>query len=218
MKKITAIRPYNNLFNWLLFFTGITFMLTWLPLLRCLFDGESYQWGQSFWGIFFSSKGLSLDYIFLVFSLGLYLWLYYAFYWQKNRKIFYGLIAWWFLHNFGNLLFDIWKNGDTMFHGDTLGVHVSLTYIIVPLSFLAFILIYFVIKKDQSLEEVSIPWAKVNKRAAIILLSPIPIQAILFATGEPHDLGDQIGVIIAIVQAIFFHRMFLPDRKFRDAF
>ncbi len=213
MKNLKAIRSYNNLFNWLMLFTGFTFMLVWLPLLRCLFDGSSYQWGQIFWGIQLSSIGLSLDYLFLIFSFGLYLWLYHSFYWQKNRKIFYGLLVWWFLHNFGNLLFDIWKNGDTMFHGDTLGVHVSLSYIVIPLSLIAVVLIYLVIKKDKTKEMVSIPWSSINKRTALIILSPLPIQAILFATGEPHDLGDQIAVIVAIIQAIFFHRIFIPKRN-----
>ena len=32
-------------------------VFSWLPLVRILFDGESYQWGTSHFGIFFSSAG-----------------------------------------------------------------------------------------------------------------------------------------------------------------
>ena len=40
MKTPIAVRLNNRLFNTLLIFSGITFMLVWLPLLRCLFDGN----------------------------------------------------------------------------------------------------------------------------------------------------------------------------------
>ena len=213
MKNFIAIRKSNRTFNGLMLLTGFTFMLVWLPLLRCLFDGTSYRWGQSVFGIKMASRGMSFDYIYLIGFMALYLLLYYSFYWLKNRSVFYLLLGWWFLHNFGDLLFDIWKNGDTMFHGDTLGVHISLAYIVIPLSILALTLIGFVIKKDRAMQEAAIPWGKINKRNALLILSPIPIQAILFATGEPDDWGDKIGVIAAIIQAILFHRIFIPDKK-----
>ena len=188
MKNFVAVRRSNRLFNGFMLFTGLTFMLLWLPLLRCLFDGESYQWGQTVFGINMSSKGLSMDYFFLIVILVLYLLLYHAFYWQKNRNVFYILLGWWFLHNFSDMLFEIATKGDTMFHGDTLGVHISLAQIVIPLAVLSLILIFLIIKKDREMEAVAIPWGQFNKRKALFILIPLPILAILFATGTPDGM------------------------------
>lgn len=51
MNNRNAVRPANGLFNGLMILAGFTFMLVWLPLLRCLFDGSSYSWGQWYYGL-----------------------------------------------------------------------------------------------------------------------------------------------------------------------
>ena len=66
MKTPIAVRSNNALFNSLMIFSGITFMLVWLPLLRCLFDGKSYSWGQDYFGMPFQSTGIELDYFILI--------------------------------------------------------------------------------------------------------------------------------------------------------
>ena len=213
MKNLIAIRSKNILFNILMFFAAFTFMLVWLPLLRCLFDGNSYQWAQQYYGITLVSKGLSADYLALVFFLIIYMALFSSFYWIKNRVIFYALLIWWWLHVFGNLLFEIIQNGDTQFHGDTLNVHVSLSAIVIPLAIIAAILIFLVIRKDRQTPDTQIKWSKPNTQKALFILGPLPIQAILFATGEPHGITDQIGVLIAIAQSYLFPIIFFPAKN-----
>ena len=113
------------------------------------------------------------------------------------------MLIWFWIHNFGNLLFDIIKNGDTEFHGDTLNVHISISMIVIPLSIIALIWIIAVIRKDKKVAEVNIRWNKTNTRKALIILAPLPIQAILYTTGEAHGLTDEISVIITIIQSFF---------------
>jgi len=129
MKTPIAVRPKNALFNSLMIFSGLTFMLVWLPLLRCLFDGKTYSWGQNYFGTTFSSTGIESGYFILIPFFILYLLFFYSFYWIKNRTIFYVMLAWFWIHNFGNLLFDIIKNGDTKFHGLTDEISVIITII-----------------------------------------------------------------------------------------
>ena len=197
MKTLIGVRARNTLFNILLFIVGFTFLTTWLPLLRALFDGESYQWGTGYFGLSFSGSGLTLDYLILIVFFALYASLFMSFYWIKNRTIFYALLFWWWLHSFGNLLYDIIKNGDTVFHGDTLNVHVSISAIVIPLSLIALILIILAIKKDLKLPVTAIPWNKSNKLKILIILGPLVLQGAFFAIGEPSDITDQIAVIIA---------------------
>ena len=212
MKTPIAVRSNNALFNSLMIFSGLTFMLVWLPLLRCLFDGKTYSWGQQYFGMSINSTGIEPGYFMLIPFLMLYLLFFYSFYWIKNRTIFYVLLAWFWIHNFSNLLFDIIKNGDTEFHGDTLNVHISISMIVIPLSIIALIWIIAVIRKDKKLTEVNIPWGRTNKIKALIILAPIPIQAILFATGEAHGLTDEISVIITIIQSFLIAIIFFPKK------
>ena len=213
MKTLIAVRPNNALFNSLMIFSGLTFMLVWLPLLRCLLDGETYSWGQNYFGMTFNSTGIESGYFILIPFLILYLLYFYSFYWIKNRTIFYLMLAWFWIHNFGNLLFDIVKNGDTEFHGDTLNVHVSISSIVIPLSIIALIWIIAVVRKDKKLIGVNIPWNKSNTRKALIILAPLPIQAIFYATGEAHGLTDEISVIITIIQSFLVVIIFFPKKN-----
>ena len=210
MKNLTAARPRNGLFNFLLYFSGVSFVLVWLPLLRCLFDGSTYSWGQSFFGLSFHSQGIQPGLLFLVLALVFFAALFYSFYWIANRKIFYGLLMGWWLYSFGNLLFELIKNGDVMFHGDTLDIHVSLAAIVTPIALIGLVLIVIAIRKDPGLPAGNLSWNKLNNRAAWIILAPLPVQILLLATGEPHGLTDEIGVIITIVQAILIPSIFLP--------
>lgn len=212
MKNWIAVRENNFLFNALLFFTGITFLLVWLPLLRCLFDGSTYSWGQSYFGIQLSSAGISADYFILIPFLLLYLALFYSFYHLKNRKIFYGLLIVWWVHFWGNLLYDIAMNGDTMFHGDTLNVHVSLSAIVVPLAVLALLMIIAVIRKDSRMETTHLLRTDNKQLWTWIILAPLPLQAVLFMVGEPHALTDEISVLITIAQALAIPFIFTPGK------
>ena len=213
MPAITALRSNHWLFNITLLFSGFTFMLVWLPLLRCLMDGTSYRWGQMYFNWPLASEGLQVDYLFLVISLALYAALFYTSYWYKRRVVFYLLLIWWWVHVFGNLIYQIQIQGDTMFHGDTLDVHVSLKSIVYPLALLGAILVLAVIHKDQKLPTVQISWDKTNKVRAVVILAPLVLQVFLFSLGPPHGTSDQIGVVIAIMQSFLIPTIFWPARK-----
>jgi hypothetical protein len=187
-------------------------MLVWLPLLRCLFDGVTYSWGQWYFGKQLFSAGISADYFMLIPFLFLYLALFYAFYYAKNRKIFYGLMIIWWVHFWGNFLLDIVIHGDTQFHGDTLNVHVSLSAIIVPLAIIALLLIIAIIRKDRTMENLSIPRTSNNQLWTWIILAPLPLQAIFFMIGEPHALTDEIAVLITIAQSLALPFIFTPAK------
>ncbi|MDY8135875.1 hypothetical protein [Aquimarina sp. 2201CG5-10] len=213
MKKLQAVRSKNFLFLILSLCISMTFVTTWLPLLRCVFDGTSYRWGTGYYGLSFASRGFSTDYIVLIVFFFLYLALFASFYWVKKRIFFYLLLAWWWFHSFGNLLYYIVRNGDTMFHGDTLNIHISISKIVIPISILALILIIFVIIKDKKLAEVKIAWKRYNRIMALAVLLPISIQGVLFWIGEPHGLTDKIGVFIALLQCFAFPFIFIPSEN-----
>jgi len=187
-------------------------MLVWLPILRCLFDGSTYSWGQNYFGFSFSSAGIQAGYFILIPFLIFFALFFFSFYWMRNRAILYGLLVLWWIHNFGNFIYDIIVNGDTEFHGDTLNVHVSLSMIVIPLAIIMLMLIVAIIVKDRKLEAVNIPWDKKNNKKAILILGVLPLQAILFATGEPHALTDEISVLVTIFQSFLIPIIFFPTK------
>jgi hypothetical protein len=59
----------------------------------------------------------------------------------------------------------------------------------------------------------AIVWSRRNTILALIILGPLPIQAILLATGEPHGLTDKIGVLISIAQCFVIPFIVRPYRS-----
>lgn len=212
MKNLIAYRSSTKLTSILTFIMSLTFMIVWLPFLRAIFDGSSYQWGTVYYGLSIHGAGVNADFIFVVIQLLFYTALFFSIYWVRNRVWFYGLLIIWYFNVFGNFISEIIMNGDTMFHGDTLNVHISLTWIIIPLSLLALTLVYFVIRADRRAEEQYILWSKKNRVLLYIILGPLPVQAVLFAIGEPHGITDQIGVIMSIIQSFAIPEILRPNK------
>lgn len=86
-----------------------------------------------------------------------------------------------------------------MFHGDTLNVHLDLSFIIIPFMIFLGALVVKVILEDRKHSFVT-EGTKKNKFWATLLLVPIPVQVVLFYMGEPHGITDKIGVVIALLQ------------------
>lgn len=208
MKNLIAYRAPNIWTNLLSVFISITFMIVWLPFIRSLFDGTSYVWGIQYFGFLITGAGLSLSFLFLIVQLALYAAVIIGLYRMENRTQYGVLLFIWWVNVFGNFIFDIVKNGDSMFHGDTLNVHVSITAIILPLAALAVFLIIMVLRTEK--ESVSISWVKKNTTLLNIFLAMLPVLFILFFSGEPHGITDQIGVIIAIAQCFYIPLIFRP--------
>ncbi|NMM47584.1 ubiquinol cytochrome C oxidoreductase [Marinigracilibium pacificum] len=210
MKNLIAYRKTDLWKNILMFLFSLTFMIVWLPFIRSIFDGESYVWGTEYFGFWLRGEGVTPEFLFLIIQLVFYVGLFYSMYWVKNRNIFYSLLVVWWVNFFGNLLFDILKNGDTVFHGDTLNVHVSISAIVIPLSVIALFVIFMAIKSDMNAIEKHIEWKSKNSILLAIILGPLVVQAVLLATGEPHGVTDQIGVILALIQCFTIPFIYRP--------
>ncbi len=213
MTSPIAIRESKLPYNLLLGLVGLTFMLVWLPLWRCIMDGSSYQWGMAFFGHRVYSKGIEGDIWFLLLQLPFFALLIYSFYWIKNRALFYGLLGAWFVLSFGNFLYTVLAEGGMEFQGDTLGVQVSITSLVLALSAICLALIGWAVWKDRQSDNKAIAWNSRNNKWAIALLAMLPLQFILFASGEPHGTTDEIGVVITIAQSILLPFVFVPRRE-----
>lgn len=200
MKQLSQPKFFRTL-NYLLLLTGLTFITTWLPFLRAILDGETYQWGTRFFGTMYRGAGVSTDFIYIVLNALVGIALLTSFYWAKNRIIFYILCLLWFVPMIGNSFYEVFVGEGYSFHGDTLNLHLDLSYVIIPFMLLLGAFVIYMILQDRK-QQFRAKWSKKNKRWLAILLIPLPVQAVLLYMGEPHGITDKIGVIIAVLQVI----------------
>jgi hypothetical protein len=175
-------------------------------------DGDSYQWGNSFFGFQVGGRGLHGDYWVLVLqaTFGLIL-LYFG--WRGARQPFHWLLLLWHI----SLGFQAIYNAlsfpeDYRFRGDTLGVDVSLAWA-GPLFFGGFALlsILWVVRHIKSRQKRTLPqWTLTNRLLLLIAVSLLPIQFVLLRFGPPDGPGDQAGVILTMLQWVLINLGLFP--------
>jgi hypothetical protein len=200
----------DRLLKLILVLTAFTMIIVWLPLVRGLMDGETYQWGHSLFGIDFGGKGVGGDYWFVVvqgvFSAAL---IYLG--WRGASQPFHWLLL------ARNVLFAVSAFYSAIsfpeqyrFRGDTLGVDVSLAWV-APLfwSVLLLLSIIWVVRDLKRIEpRIVPPWNRTNTILLAITLSFVPLQFVLLRFGEPHGTTDKIGVILTMLQWVLLNVSF----------
>ena len=203
-------QQFDRLLKLILVLTAFTMITVWLPLVRGLMDGETYQWGHSLFGIGFGGSGVDGYYWLLalegVFSVAL---IYLG--WRGARQPFHWLLL------ARNMLFAasafysaISFPEQYRFRGDTLGVDVSLAWV-APLFWgvLLLLSIIWVVRDLRRIEpRIVPPWNRTNTILLAITLSLIPLQFVLLRFGEPHGTTDKIGVILTMLQWVLLNVSF----------
>jgi hypothetical protein len=188
----------DRLLRALLAWTALTTLMFWLPLVRSVMDGESYEWG--FMGL--SGRGLHGDLWFPALGAALAFairWLG----WRGARMPFHVLLLLWIVPvGAGATWQSVAHPDDFRFRGDTLGVDIPLA----PVGILFFggfaaLAVFWVIRDLRSgrRREAS-PWTRANTVLTAALVALLPVQFLLLQFGEPHGTTDQIGVVITILQ------------------
>lgn len=187
-------------------------ILVWLPLVRGVMDGESYQWGAIFWGMQFGGSGVRGDYWLLVLQALLGLTVLYLG-WRGARQPFHWLLLLWHVPAGVQAFYNAFTSPeDYRFRGDSLGVDISLAWV-GPLFFGGFALLaLFWVVRDlrRSREKVVVEWTRSNWIFLLIALALLPIQFALLRFGEPHGPRDQAGVILTMMQWLLVNWSLLP--------
>ena len=202
----------DRLLKAILIWTMLTLLLTWLPLVRGLMDGDSYQWGNSFWGFQFEGRGVQGDYWVLVLQALIGIALLYLG-WRGAHEPFSWLLLLWHIPLGVQSTYDALSSPEEYrFRGDTLGVDISLAWV-GPLFFGGFALlsIFWVVRNLKMRREKVVPeWARANRVLLLIAVGLLPIQFVLLRYGAPHGTPDQIGVILTILQWLLINLGLFP--------
>ncbi|MDX1577117.1 MAG: hypothetical protein R3266_01480 [Gemmatimonadota bacterium] len=199
----------------IVFWITYLFVFSWLPLVRVLMDGESYQWGTSHFGVVFSSAGFGPDAWLVVFKSALLGLLLFGALRGANRW-FRGLLAVWSVAIAADVIHSaITDPGGFEFHGDTLGIHLNLGLpVVAVVLFFAGLALYWVVREARRNPPVRRPpWTAFNRTLFLFWGLLLPVQFVLRRFGEPHGTTDAIGVLLTIAQCPLLAAAFWPWRR-----
>jgi hypothetical protein len=204
-------RP-DRLLRAILIWTAVTLIIVWLPFVRGLMDGDSYQWGNEFFGKQFGGRGVHGDYWLLVIEAAFGIILLYLG-WRGARPPFHWLLLFWQILMAAQACYNSFTSPeDYRFKGDTLGVDVSLAWV-GPVLFGGFALlsILWVLRDLRTQPDKVMPkWNRANSVLLWIVLGLLPIQFVLLRFGEQHGTRDQLGVLLTMTQWILISCALFP--------
>jgi len=181
----------------LLFGLTAVLILNWLPLVRGLLDGPSYQWGLQMFGRSFAGAGLEGDYGLLVgwTAVGLAL-LFLG--WRRPGRVFKGAALLWTGALAADWAWLVWSGREVAFEGATLGVALSVERIAAVVYGLLFVLaaVWVLLGRPAPAPR----WTSLNTALLATAVLLLPIQYLLLRTGQGQEARDVIGVLMTIGQ------------------
>jgi hypothetical protein len=202
MSSSASTRP-SGLLRGLLVWTALPFALFWLPLVRSVFDGQSYEWGAGWWGWRLGGAGVTGDLWYLILGTALGVTLLWSG-WRGERAVLRWVLPVWFSLLLTNAVYWAWQDpGGFIFRGDTLGVELNLTWLAPGFHFVGLLLCLAWLRQDRQVPasaRVAAPWTPRNTRRIVALLALLPVQFLLLRQGEVHGASDIAGVLVTIAQ------------------
>jgi hypothetical protein len=187
-----ARRLHVLLMSWL----TLTFVTGWLPFVRGVIDGPSYQWGAGLFAWNFSGAGTGGDfwYAALMAMLGLVLL---AWGWRRPNGAFRIVLVLWLVLMLANTLYNVTTAPEAYrFQGDTLGVDISLV-VIAPAFAAAMAGLAFYWFQFAPVLPVP-PFGRTNVILIAIAALLLPIQYGLLSAGSGQDMNDVLGVLLTM--------------------
>jgi hypothetical protein len=188
-----------------LLFFSLTTVVFWLPAVRGVFDGPSYQWGLAG----FSGRGVGGDYWFPAGAAAAALTLL-AGGWRCRWWAFAAITAWNVVMLAAVTAAAASSPGEFRFRGATLGIDVSLVWLGPVLFGTAATLSGVAARRHYRRRVAAASWGVHNRRWTLLLASALPIQFVLLRVGTPQSTLDAVGVLITIAQWLMVGRVFRP--------
>ncbi|HUP50787.1 MAG TPA: hypothetical protein VNA04_18590 [Thermoanaerobaculia bacterium] len=172
----------------------------WLPLIRSVFDGETYEWGTTWFGLQVGGAGVTASLALLAVKVVAVVATLYCLL-RRSGPWNWALPLLWTALLTADGLYGIVANPEGFwFHGDTLGIHLNLGYVIPGFNALFFLVALLHGWRSRSATPERLPLDIVNLRWLTGLLVLLPIQFALLRSGTPHGITDQVGVLLTIAQ------------------
>ncbi|MDQ8757298.1 hypothetical protein RCO27_13790 [Sphingosinicella sp. LHD-64] len=192
MSYRTARRVHVLLMSWL----TLGFVLGWLPLVRSVMDGPSYQWGTTFFGLGFGGAGLSGDFWFaaLMAALGV---AFLCIGWRRPNGPFRIVLVAWLALMLADTLYSVVTAPESYrFQGDTLGIDISLAVAVPALKAVALGLALWWFQWAPALPVP--PLGRANFTLMAMAAALLPVQFALLSRGQGQEAADVVGVLLTM--------------------
>lgn len=210
-----TVPPLALLRHVLMMWLTLTFVFSWLPLVRALMDGTSYQWGTRYFELQFTGAGLTGDLWLLVAQTLLGVWLLYRG-WRDPSPPFAAVLLLWFGLLAAHSVYSAATTPQQYrFEGATLGVNVSLAALAPLLHATAFVLAgWWVTRQRRVRASPGRPrWTTTNARIGSVVVLHFPVQFVLLRTGQGQETTDVVGVLLTIAQWLLISAALYPWRR-----
>lgn len=172
------------------------FLFGWLPLLRSVFDGPSYEWGDMLFGTQFRGAGTSGDFWYLIVKTAIGIALLWTGWRRPNGAFRIGLpliLGVMFLHALHGLLTDPAR---ARFEGATLGIDISVA-IIAPVlhGLLLALAVWWAVKAPPAKVR---PMNMFNYTLIAAAAAMLPLQYAMLRSGQGQEVTDIAGVLMTI--------------------
>lgn len=195
-------RRRDELLRVILIGTAIPGVLIWLPLVRGIADGPSYEWAHSFLGLSYGGRGTG-GYYWLIAVQATFVVILLYLGWRGAKQPFHWLLIVWNGSQAADAVYNAVQFPDKYrFRGDTLGVDVSLAWV-GPLFYggLALLSAIWIAREiRRGGRQQPHRWGRSNTIWLVAATSLLPIQFALLRFGEPHGTTDQVGVMLTLLQ------------------
>lgn len=197
----------------LAFWTTYLLVFSWLPLLRCIFDGDTYRWGTAHFGFSFSAAGLGPDLWLLAVKSIVLVYLLWGLLRGSDLIHRTVMVLWNLVWTIDAVLAYLRNPDGMMFHGDTLGIHLNLGLVIpIVTSLFTLLTLIWAVGESKHQETAAKPsWTARNQRLLTVWALLLPLQFVLLRFGAPHGTTDAFGVLLTIAQCPLLAAAFWPS-------
>ncbi len=201
----------RNLALWIFAMTAI---LAWLPFMRSILDGPSYQWALAYFGLQFSGAGLSGDFWLIAVLAALAIAILYFGFRDPGRGFQQIFEIWLFLHAASYLYEYVRAPEAFIFEGETLGIRVNLGLWAFAIYAVALViaLAASLLERGPGRRPPRFRWTRTNSILFALALAPLPLQFYLVRF-EPVARADEIGVLLTMAQWVALAYAFAANRR-----
>lgn len=175
-------------------------VIFYLPTVRTLLEGETYEWGFTLFGRNHAGAGLSGDLPVLLCLFALAVIAFIAA-WRGPRRLAGLLMTVWFGLHAANAVAQLQMGERFLFRGDTLNAAADLTWLFVGLPAVAMLGALALAIAPGDRRERSV-WTRANTVFTGLFVLILSAAAALLIYGTPHAQTDEWGVMLALANLL----------------
>ena len=197
----------ERLFGVVMFWTGLTTIFAWLPLVRIIGRPEGYTW--SILGL--SGAGTEGPYwLFIPLTLFVVTLLFVAF--RGARAVLYAMLPLWHLTVTGVVLYGVATGGTgAVWQGQGLRFAIPMWMLIAPFVACTAIVFAWIVLDRRAGDRAAVPsWTPINTRRLVISLVLLLVALALFRAGSNYDWVTAAAIVTTVTHWILLMRSFEP--------